>query len=242
MAAVKTFVVDEGDVEPVREEGDTASVRVTFDASNGCERLEQRVLRFAAGRSRERTLTDQQEVLYVVAGSGQLHLAGETYALDPETGVFIAPGETYAVEVSGPGELLAVSVVAPEDRAAASGERKVTVRFADQPELPASSERTFRYLVNEDAGCFDVTQFLGIVQPSKAPIHSHPYDEVGYIVEGEGIAHVGGESTPIRAGSCFHLPPEELHCIENSGTGVMRILGVFHPSGSPASRTYDDNN
>ena len=40
MAAVKTFVVDEAEVEPVREEGDTASVRVTFDASNGCERLE----------------------------------------------------------------------------------------------------------------------------------------------------------------------------------------------------------
>ena len=238
---MKTFVVDEADVEPFREEGDTASVRVAFDSSNGCERLEQRVTRFAPGRSRERTLAGRQEVLYVVAGSGQLHLAGETYALEPETGVFVAPGETYAVESTGPGELLAVSVLAPEDRERASGERKVTVRYADQPELPASSERTFRYLVNEDAGCFDVTQFLGIVQPSKAPIHSHPYDEVGYIVEGEGIAHVGGESTPIRAGSCFHLPPEELHCIENIGTGVMRILGVFHPSGSPASRTYDDN-
>jgi mannose-6-phosphate isomerase-like protein (cupin superfamily) len=242
MAAVKTFVVDEAEVEAVRDEGDTASVRVTFDASNGCERLEQRVIRFAPGRSREQTLTDKQEVLYVIAGSGQLDLAGETHELEPETGVFIAPGETYAIDNQGPGELRVLSVVAPEDRETASGERKVTVRFADQPELPASSERTFRYLVNEDAGCFDVTQFLGIVQPSKAPIHSHPYDEVGYIVEGEGMAHVGGESTPIRAGSCFHLPPGELHCIENSGTGVMRILGVFHPSGSPASRTYDDNN
>jgi mannose-6-phosphate isomerase-like protein (cupin superfamily) len=241
MAAVKTFVVDEAGVEPVREDGDTASVRVIFDASNGCERLEQRVIRFAHGRSRERPLTDRQEVLYVAAGNGWLDLSGESHALEPETGVFIAPGETYAVDNPGPGELLVVSVVAPEDRAPASGSRKVVVRFADQPELPASSERTFRYLVDEDAGCFDVTQFLGIVQPSKAPIHSHPYDEVGYIVEGEGIAHVGGESTPIRAGSCFHLPPQELHCIENSGTGVMRIMGVFHPAGSPASRAYEDN-
>jgi mannose-6-phosphate isomerase-like protein (cupin superfamily) len=236
MAAVTTFVVDEADVEPVREEGDTASVRVTFDASNGCDLLEQRVVRFAPGRSRERTLNERQEVLYVAEGRGHIHVAGETHELEPETGVFLAPGETYAVENPGPGELLLVSVVAPEDRAEASGSRKVTVRFADQPELPASSERTFRYLVNEDAGCYDVTQFLGIVQPSKAPIHSHPYDEVGYIVEGEGIAHVGGRSKPIRAGSCFHLPPDEPHCIENSGAGVMRILGVFHPSGSPANR------
>jgi mannose-6-phosphate isomerase-like protein (cupin superfamily) len=241
MAAVTAFVVDEADVEPVREEGDTATVRVTFDESNGCDRLEQRVVRYAPGRSRERTHRGRQEVMFVVAGEGELDLGGDRHQLGPETGVFIAPGETYAVENPGPDELLVVSVVAPEDRAEAAGERKVTVRYADQPELPASSERTFRYLVNEDAGCFDVTQFLGIVQPSKAPMHSHPYDEVGFIVEGEGIAHIGGRSTPIRPGSCFHLPPEEVHCIENSGTGVMRILGVFHPSGSPASRTYEDN-
>ena len=91
-------------------------------------------------------------------------------------------------------------------------------------------------------GCLAVTQFVGTVHPSKAPMHSHSYDEVGYVVEGQGVAHVGGESTPIRAGSCFHLPPEEIHCIENSGTSIMRILGVFHPSGSPASRAYQDNN
>ena len=110
----------------------------------------------------------------------------------------------------------------------------MTVRFEEQPELPASPERTFRYLVNEDAGCFDVTQFLGLVQPSKAPMHSHPYDEVGYIVEGEGIAYIDGDETPLRTGSCFHLAPRQAHCIENSGTAPMRILGVFHPSGSPA--------
>ena len=241
MATVTTFVVDEADVEPVREKADTASIRVTFDAANGCERLEQRVIRFAAGRSRDRTLEGRQEVLFVLAGRGELELDGERHQLEPDTGVFIAPGETYAVENPGPGELLVVSVLAPEDRGEAAGERKVTVRFEDQPELPASSERTFRYLVNEDAGCFDVTQFVGTVQPSKAPMHSHPYDEVGYIVEGEGIAHVGGRSTPIRPGWCFHLPPEEIHCIENSGTTVMRILGVFHPSGDPASRAYEAN-
>jgi mannose-6-phosphate isomerase-like protein (cupin superfamily) len=238
VASVTSFVVDEADVDPTREESDTASVRVTFDASNGCERLEQRVIRYAPGRSLARTLDGRQEVLFVVSGRGELDLDGTRHQLEPDTGVFVAPGETYAVENPGPQELLVVAVVAGEDRGdgEASGERKVTVRFGDQPELPASSERTFRYLVNEDAGCHDLTQFMGIVQPSKAPFHSHSYDEVGYVVEGEGIAHVGGESSPIRAGSCFHLPPDEVHCIENSGTQVMRILGVFHPAGSPASR------
>ena len=86
----------------------------------------------------------------------------------------------------------------------------------------------------------DATQFMGIVEPCRAPDHSHSYDELGYIVEGVGFAHIGNESVPLKAGSCFHLPPEQVHCIENTGPGVMRILGVFHPSGDPASRAYED--
>jgi mannose-6-phosphate isomerase-like protein (cupin superfamily) len=242
MAVSTSFVVNEDDLEPVRENGDTAEVRLAFHAGNGCERLEQRLIRFAPGRSSERELAGEQEVLFVISGRARLHLDGQEHELEPEMGVFVAPGESYVVENGGPDDLHVLSVLAPEDRAPASGERKVTVRFADQPELEASAERSFRYLVNEDTGCFDVTQFMGIVQPSKAPFHSHTYDEVGYIVAGEGVAHVGGASLPLKAGSCFHLPPDEVHCIENTGTGPMRILGVFHPSGSPANRTYADNN
>ena len=51
MVAVSSFVVDEDDLEPVHDDGDTASVCIAFDAANGCERLEQRVIRFGPGRS-----------------------------------------------------------------------------------------------------------------------------------------------------------------------------------------------
>jgi mannose-6-phosphate isomerase-like protein (cupin superfamily) len=241
MSAVVDHVVHEDEIEPVRDDGDTAAIRVSFDSSNGCEHLEQRLIRFSPGRSRNRSLEGRQEVLFVVSGQGELELDGARHALESNTGVFIASGEAYAVDNPGPEELLVISVLAPQDRTAAPGERKVTVRLADQPELPASTERTFHYLVNEDVGCLDVTQFLGIVQPSKAPFHSHSYDEVGYVLAGEGFAHVGGRTAPLRAGSCFHLPPDEVHCIENSGSGPMRILAVFHPSGSPANRAYPDN-
>jgi mannose-6-phosphate isomerase-like protein (cupin superfamily) len=241
MAATAPNVVHPDDVIASREAGDTAEVKVTFDRSRGCELLEQRVVRFEPGRSSSRNLGDRQEVLYVVSGGGELELDGERYGLEPDTGVFVVPGETYTIDNPGPEPLQLVSVVAPADRLTATAARRVTVRFADQPELPASSERTFKYLVNQDAGCFDVTQFVGIVQPSKAPFHSHTYDEVGYIVEGEGYAHIDGQSIPLRAGSCFHLASGQEHCIENSGSTPMRILGVFHPSGDPASREYGDN-
>jgi len=237
VAAVSTFVVDEADVEPVQDDGDTASTRLTFEADH----LEQRVIRFAPGRSRERSPEGRHDLLYVVAGSGELDLEGERHVLEPGTGVFVTPQERYAVENPGPGELLIVAVSARAELQVADAKRKVTVRFDDQPEHTASVERTFRYLINEDAGCLDVTQFVGIVQPSKAPFHSHPYEELGYIVKGEGVAHVGGQSVPLRPGACFHLPPEKVHCIENVGPEPMYILGVFHPSDSPANRVYEDN-
>jgi mannose-6-phosphate isomerase-like protein (cupin superfamily) len=237
MAAVTAFVVDEADVEPVREHGDTASTRLTFEA----EHLQQRVTRYSPGRSRERTADGRHELLYVVAGSGELELEGQRHPLEPGTGAFIAPGETYAIDNPGPGELLVVVVSATAELEVDEKRRQLTVRFDDQPEHTASVERTFRYLINEDAGCLDVTQFIGIVQPSKAPFHSHPYEELGYIVKGEGVAHVGGHSVPLRPGSCFHLPPEKVHCIENAGSEPMHILGVFRPSDSPANRVYQDN-
>jgi mannose-6-phosphate isomerase-like protein (cupin superfamily) len=237
MAAVTSFVVDEADVEPVRENGDTASVRLTFEA----EHLEQRVIRFAPGRSQERTAASRHELLYVVSGSGELELDGERLALEPGTGAFVAPGETWAIDNPGPAELLLVAVSATAELGVDEARRKQAIRFADQPEHTASVERTFRYLINEDAGCLDVTQFIGIVQPSKAPFHSHPYEELGYIIKGEGRAHVGGRSIPLRPGSCFHLPPEKVHCIENVGPEPMHILGVFHPSDSPANRVYQHN-
>jgi mannose-6-phosphate isomerase-like protein (cupin superfamily) len=232
-------VISEHDVEGRRFGGDTVEEKRTLDAGV----LEQRVLRFSPGLSLERGEDERDELLYVASGSGTLVLDGAPHPLEPELGVYMRAGERYRVENPGPDQLLVVSVASPPDPVESGeerGNRRVTVRFTDQPELRADAKRTFRYLVNQDAGCAAVTQFLGVVEPCRAPDHSHSYDEVGYIVEGHGIAHVGGEQIPLGPGSCFHLPPEEVHCIENSGPGVMRILGVFHPSGDPASRSYDD--
>jgi mannose-6-phosphate isomerase-like protein (cupin superfamily) len=236
-SAVRT-VVHPREVDPSEPGG--ADVRVTFGRHNGCERLEQRVIS-VRGRYDEPALDGRQVVLYVASGLGSLVVDGEEHPLEPDAGAFVAPGESFAL-VAAAGELNVVAVYTPADGAPPDDRRKIVVRFGEQPELDASEERSFRLLVGEAAGCADVTQFVGIVQPSKAPFHSHPYDEVGYIIEGEGVAHVDGVATPLTSGSCFHLAPGQVHCIENTGPGAMRILGVFHPAGSPANRAYPDNN
>jgi mannose-6-phosphate isomerase-like protein (cupin superfamily) len=178
-------------------------------------------------------------VLFVASGRGTIELEGTAYPVEPDTGVYVRPGETYAVENDGPEPLLIVSVTAPAERVADGLPRRVTVRYADQPALPATPNREFRYLVNEEAGCPDVTQFVGVIPPGRAGLHSHTYDEVVYVIEGEGVLHLGGEETPLRPGSCIHLPPLGLHSLENSGSIPMRVLGVFHPSGDPASRAVE---
>jgi mannose-6-phosphate isomerase-like protein (cupin superfamily) len=231
------YVISAGDVE-ARPESGTGEARVTVDKSCGCERLEQRVLRFSPGRSDERSTGDQQELLYIASGEGWLHVNGAAHRLAPDTGAFLVPGDTYTVENAGLADLVLVAVSAP-----CEGEERsqVTVRYADRESLPATPNREFRFLVNEDLGCLDATQFVGTIPPGRAPLHSHHHDEVVYVVEGEGVLHLGGVETPIAPGSCIHLPPLQEHCLENTGPTPMRVLGVFHPSGSPAAKAYEAN-
>jgi mannose-6-phosphate isomerase-like protein (cupin superfamily) len=190
------------------------------------ERLRMRIVDIAG--ELEGDTGDRQEILYVLTGSGTLELAGESHELEPDSGVLLLPGEEYAVV----GDLRLVAVDAPVE--GAIERERVVSRFADREEERADARRTFRVLHQGE-----LTQFVGIVEPCRAPDHSHPYDEVGYILEGEGTAHIGDEQVPLRAGSCFYLPPGCVHCIENTGPGVMRIMGVFHPAGSPKQRSYD---
>jgi mannose-6-phosphate isomerase-like protein (cupin superfamily) len=233
------FVTNSSTVPASRESGDTAETRFTIGKEQGCERLEQRVISFAEGRSQPRESGDRQEVLYVASGRGTLDLDEREHVLEPGTGVYVRPRETYVIANEGPAPLVLVSVTAPEEQGVNGVDRRVTVRHADQPVLPASPNREFRYLVNQEMGCPDVTQFVGVIPPGRAPLHSHVYDEVVYILEGQGVLHLGGEDTELSPGSCIHLPPLVLHSLENSGSAPMRVLGVFHPSGDPASRAVE---
>jgi quercetin dioxygenase-like cupin family protein len=230
------YVGAEDAVAGVCAEGDTALTKVTIGVTQGCEHLEQRVVHFAPGRSLPRRHDDRDDVMYVVSGTGSLEVGGVLHELQPDTGVFVAAGETAVVENPGPGDVVVVSVLT---EAGGGHPDSRVVPLAERPQERADAKRTFRVLRDESTGAPGITQFVGYVEPYRAPDHSHPYDEVGYVLAGRGFAHLNGTATPLSPGSCFHLPPGIVHCIENVGPEEMRILGVFHPSASPASRSYD---
>ena len=62
-----------------------------------------------------------------------------------------------------------------------------------------------------------MTQFIGLIPPGRAPDHFHHYDEVIYVLEGEGVLEIGGEQAPLRPGTCIHLPRTLVHCLANTG-------------------------
>lgn len=235
------YITQETDVPSVAQSGDTVSIKTTIDASVGAEHLVQTVMRFAPGRSRPRMAVDRDEVAYVVSGHGTLLVDGEAHTLAPDMGVYIRAGERYEVDNPSSGDLVLTSVTAPEPTDGDEpGVRKVTVRVADQPTIPAGKDREFRFVINPDAGCRDVTQFVGWIPPGRAPTHYHLYDEVIYVLDGDGVLHLDGQpDTPISTGTCIHLPPPVQHCLENTGDRPLRVLGVFHPAGS-AAEAYED--
>jgi mannose-6-phosphate isomerase-like protein (cupin superfamily) len=237
---VSGYVVHERDLRSSRDEGDTADRAVAIDSGAGSSVLELHLARYDAGRSRPRTLAGVQEIMYTVSGTGTLTVGGESQRLEPGTAAYITDGETYELDNPGPETLVVVSATAPQSGDAPPPSARI-VRYDDQPTLPASGDREFRYLVTDEAGCDDATQFFGVIAPGRAPDHSHVYDEVIYVLEGEGVLHGGGADKPVSAGSCIHLPPFFVHSLENSGDAPMRIVAVFHPAGDPASRAYEAN-
>ncbi len=203
--------------------------------------LEQAVIECAPRASITRATGEAEEVLFVVAGTGELSLAGERHALEPETGAYLAPGEQYELDNRGPEPLRVVSVRI-EDPVVAdeSLDRTVVRRLADQVEQAATTSRSFRIVADPSTGLQSATHFVGYVPTERAPEHFHTYDEVIYVIEGEGTLHAGGDRTAVAAGSCLELPAQTVHCLENTGEDVMRLVAVFRPAGSPAAAYYPD--
>jgi mannose-6-phosphate isomerase-like protein (cupin superfamily) len=236
------LVRDCADAPELRSGNDAVGVRYVIDASNGCEEFSLRLLRSVAGRSAQRETGAADELLFVMSGRGRLSAADGEHGLEPEAGALLRRGERYELHNDGPEDLLivAVAVHEPLAREADEGSHTPLSRLADQAAQAATAEREFRIVFDPDNGCASATQFVGYIPVGAAPAHYHLYDEVIYVIEGDGVMHMNASQTPLRAGSCIHLPARKLHTLANSGPGIMRVLGVFRPAGSPAAAFYPD--
>jgi mannose-6-phosphate isomerase-like protein (cupin superfamily) len=236
------------DVEGIRR------YRVPICRATGARDIAQFVSVYSEGISSARRNPVGEEVIYVVSGSGTCFIDGYSYDLAPGTAVYIPPGSVYQIENlddrgRGVNDLEIVSVCCPEDEDSEVGVSPVlrapqdtkpfrTVRESEV-EAAETGDRSFKLLVNQDIGAHRVTQFVGTIPPGRAPMHHHTYEEAIYIIEGEGCLHSDDGDAVFKSGSSIYLPRLVKHSLENTGSRNIRLLGVFHPSGSPDAR-YDD--
>jgi quercetin dioxygenase-like cupin family protein len=189
----------------------------------------QRLLDLAGEHAPE----EADELLYVLSGEGRLSFGDRGHELRPGVAVFVPAGTPWAAA----GEARAVSVLV-HDPEPGGGPAVVDLAAADQG--TATAGRHFLLGAAPAVGCNSATQFVGLIPPGRAPDHFHRYDEVIYVLEGEGELSIGDERAPLRPGSCVHLPRTLVHCLANTGDSELRVLGVFRPAGSPAEAYYPD--
>ncbi|MEV0674884.1 cupin domain-containing protein [Actinosynnema sp. NPDC050436] len=222
-------------VRPSRADGDTVDVRETHrDDANG---LRQAVYHARAGRSKPRSPgADRLEALFVLSGTGTLHVDGESHELRPELALLVVGESSY--EIATDDEVVLVSVTARQRPDVACAAPRPWIDLADQVKQDAVSDREFQTLFDPDSGCSGVTQFVGYIPTLRTPMHFHPYSEMVFVLSGTGQVEIAGVTSEIGAGSCFYLPAGVHHLVENLGEdGYLRLLGVFEPAGSPSENS-----
>jgi mannose-6-phosphate isomerase-like protein (cupin superfamily) len=242
-------VIHENDVEPRPLPRGHGSVRTLIDLQVGSEHVFQQVIRPSDQEDFLPSVAHAEQVLYVASGAISLTIDPERRTVDlvPGSAVFVPP--TWPCNVRSPGGdgvILSVASPPPIPGTIHTLEIRidplrpaVIIHEDDQPAEPAGDDREFRLLIDPRHGARNLTQFVGFIDRSRAPFHSHTYDEAIYILEGEGIVHVAGDDgfdAPIRPGTSILLPPGTPHCLENASPGVLKLLGVFSPPGSPAMK------
>jgi quercetin dioxygenase-like cupin family protein len=221
------------------------TMKPAADPGRAATGLARRMISVPVGSRFEGTAGSGGELWFMIAGSGRLGTGGPGQQGAPvarDTGMWLPPRCRYRLDADSGVRLDAVALPATESPAAelpattASAQRPRIVQLADC-EVEQTGDRRFRVLFGPGRGCEAATQFVGQIPPGRAPEHSHPYDEVVLVLDGEGVAHAGGTDHALAPGTRVHLPRGLPHCLENTGRDTLVVLGVFHPGGSPAAKS-----
>jgi len=197
-----------------------------------------------------------EEVLYILAGTGEVRVEGATHQVGAGQAVFIPDGAEHSYVNTGAVPLVVVGAMAPPiavdhiqpamtridltGRSSASlSERGIAPRMMDERQVTPTlmGERSFRVLASPEVGCRQMTQFTGIIPTGRAPLHAHPHEEAVYILAGTGRLWI--EDVPVgdlRPGSVVFFPIGVRHTLENTGVEDLKVLGAFSPAGSPEAK------
>jgi len=151
--------------------------------------------------------------------------------------LFVAAGERSELVAGPDGACLVRATLGIEtDLHAPMGAAEPVVALDHVEPGKATGARSFQVLHGPHNGSTRATMFVGYIPPGKAPWHYHLYDEIVWVLRGEGRLHLGDEVEPLQHGAAFRLHPREGHIVENTDPHVeLAVVGIFTPAGSPSA-------
>ena len=218
------------DVDPIVAEG--VERHALVPPERGSE-LALDALRLEPGSSLDLTDPLHDTLVFAHAGSGALDDAPLT---DRAAG-FVAAGRPGALH-AGPEGLACVRATlgSATDLHAPMGGLEPVVSLEHVEPGQATGARSFQVLHGPHNGSTRATMFVGYIPPGRAPWHYHLYDEIVWVLRGEGRLHIGEAVEPLGPGAAFRLHPREVHIVENTDpVDELAVLGIFTPAGSPSA-------
>ena len=73
-----------------------------------------------------------------------------------------------------------------------------------------------------------------------APLHTHhEIEEVLLVREGEATVVLGDERRRLAAGDSVRIAPHLWHGFENTGSGVLNVVGIFAAAAAPVEYAHE---
>jgi mannose-6-phosphate isomerase-like protein (cupin superfamily) len=80
--------------------------------------------------------------------------------------------------------------------------------------------------VGQDQGA-PISAYIVNARPGKGPpLHTHPYVEVAFVIEGTATITIGDEQREVRAGGIAVIPANTPHRFVNSGKTLLRQIDI----------------
>ena len=225
---------------PLRAHGAMRYCAVVSPA-NGALFQSQFYALIAYGSSPVISADGRDTVLFVSTGSGNIEISGRRFPVEPRTGVYVRPGETYRIESLERLEVFISNAPGSEDLVWA--ERMESAFEADHPRRCARveasqrqkmAERHYQLLIAREHGSTLVTQFIGNIPLSKAEPHRHLYEEALIFLNGAGMVWTENTKARVGGGDVVFLPRKQRHSVQCATPGGFDVVGVIYPGDNPS--------
>ena len=70
--------------------------------------------------------------------------------------------------------------------------------------------------------------FIRFQSHSTVPVHQHPHEQIGIVLEGELEMWISGERRMLRKGDAYAIPPNVPHSGKTKDTACL-VADAFHP-------------